>query len=93
MGYSPYHRVREGVRYPAVLIETADHDTRVHWGHSTKFAARLQEASGEPDPAIWFYREALVGHGAGTRLSDLVSRYERLYTFVEHALRVAAPTD
>lgn len=93
MRYSPYHRVREGVRYPAVLIETADHDTRVHWGHSTKLAARLQESTGEPDPRIWFYREALVGHGAGTRLSDLVSRYERMYTFVEHALGVEAPAD
>lgn len=85
-GYSPYHRVRDGVRLPAILIETADHDTRVHWGHSTKFAARLQEASGEPDPRVWFYREQLVGHGAGTRLSDLVNRYTRLYAFVDHAL-------
>jgi prolyl oligopeptidase len=89
--YSPYHRVREGARYPAILIETADHDTRVHWGHSTKFAARLQEASGEADPSIWFYREALVGHGAGTRLSDLVHRYQRLYTFLEHALGLPPP--
>ncbi|UJR79696.1 Prolyl oligopeptidase [Sandaracinus amylolyticus] len=86
MGYSPYHRVQEGARLPAILIETADHDTRVHWGHSTKFAARLQESTGEADPRVWFYREQLVGHGAGTRLSDLVSRYTRLYAFVEHAL-------
>lgn len=86
--YSPYHNVRDGARLPAILIETADHDTRVHWGHSTKFAARLQEASGEDDPAIWFYREQLVGHGAGTRLSDLVSRYVRMYAFVEHVLGV-----
>jgi prolyl oligopeptidase len=85
-GYSPYHRVRAGARLPEVLIETADHDTRVHWGHSTKFAARLQEASGLPDPPVWFYREELVGHGAGTRLSDLVARYVRMYAFIEHAI-------
>jgi prolyl oligopeptidase len=88
-GYSPYHRVREGVHYPSVLIETADHDTRVHWGHSTKFAARLQEASGEADPAIWFYRERDVGHGAGTPVSSMVQRYVRMYAFVEHALGVS----
>jgi prolyl oligopeptidase len=86
--YSPYHRVLDGTRFPAVLIETADHDTRVHWGHSTKFAARLQEASGEADPRVWFHREAQVGHGAGTRLSDVVARYARMYSFVEHALEV-----
>jgi prolyl oligopeptidase len=84
--YSPYHRVREGAPVPQVLIETADHDTRVYWGHSTKFAARLQEASGLADPPVWFYREQLVGHGAGTRLSDLVARHVRMYAFLEHAL-------
>ena len=47
-GYSPYHHVTPGTRYPAALIETADHDTRVFCGHSTKFAARLQEAQAGP---------------------------------------------
>ncbi len=82
--YSPYHRVRDGQRYPATLITTADHDTRVHWSHSTKFAARLQEATGEADPPIYFHMVRQQGHGAGTRRSDTVDRYVRLFTFVEH---------
>ena len=91
--YSPYHRIRPGVRYPAVLVETADHDSRVYWGHSTKFAARLQEATASDRP-IWFYLETRVGHGAGTRLTDLVHRYDRSYAFVEDALGMrAAPTE
>lgn len=81
--YSPYHHVRAGQDIPAVLITTADHDTRVHWAHSTKFAAALQEASGEPDPDVYFYMVREQGHGAGTRLSDTVERYVRLYTFIE----------
>lgn len=81
--YSPYHRVRDGSRVPAVLITTADHDSRVHWAHSTKFTARLQEASGEPDPSIYFFMVRQQGHGAGTRRSDTVRRYVRLYSFVE----------
>lgn len=81
--YSPYHRVRDGVRYPAVLITTADHDTRVHWAHSTKFAARLQEATGEADPEIYFLMVRQQGHGAGTRRSDTVDRYVRMFTFLE----------
>jgi prolyl oligopeptidase len=86
--YSPYHRVANGTSYPAILVETADHDTRVYWGHSTKFAARLQEATSSDDP-ILFYMERSVGHGAGTRRSDLVERYVRQYAFLEHALGMA----
>ncbi len=89
--YSPYHHVQDGAHYPPILVETADHDTRVFWGHSTKFAARLQEAVGGPDPAVWFYREQQVGHGAGTPVSALVARYTRMYAFLEHALGVTAP--
>lgn len=83
LGYSPYHRVRDGVRYPATLITTADHDTRVHWAHSTKFAARLQDATGEAEPRVYFHMARQQGHGAGTRRSDTVERYVRLFTFVE----------
>lgn len=87
LSYSPYHNVHAGTAYPSVLIETADHDSRVYWGHSTKFAAALQEATSSHHP-IYFYRERAVGHGAGTRLSDLVRRYERMYAFIEHELRI-----
>jgi prolyl oligopeptidase len=86
--YSPYHHVRTRTQYPAILIETADHDTRVFWGHSTKFAARLQETIGGESPDVWFYREQQVGHGAGTPVSALVARYTRMYSFLEHALGV-----
>jgi prolyl oligopeptidase len=89
--YSPYHRVRDGQVMPQVLVETADHDTRVYWGHSTKFAARLQEATGASDPSVWFFREQQVGHGAGTPVSVLIERYVRMYAFLEHALEVAPP--
>jgi prolyl oligopeptidase len=91
-GYSPYHHVREGTRYPAVLVETADHDSRVFWGHSTKFAARMQEANAGDRP-IWFYLERQVGHGAGTRLTDLVRRYDRMYAFFEDALGMRTPAE
>ncbi|MEM1418062.1 MAG: prolyl oligopeptidase family serine peptidase [Myxococcota bacterium] len=85
LAYSPYHQVREGVRYPAVLIETADHDSRVHWAHSTKLAAALQEATAGEAP-IYFYMQRNLGHGAGTRRSDLVERYARMYAFLEGQL-------
>jgi prolyl oligopeptidase len=85
LDYSPYHNVRDGTPYPSVLVETADHDSRVSWKHSTKFAARLQAATTSGRPVL-FYMDRSVGHGAGTGLSDIVRQYVRLYTFVETEL-------
>ncbi|MFW5926313.1 MAG: prolyl oligopeptidase family serine peptidase [Myxococcota bacterium] len=84
-GYSPYHQVREGVAYPAVLLEAADRDSRVHWAHSTKLAARLQEATASDAPVLYYQQEAL-GHGAGTGRSDLVDQYTRMYAFFDRVL-------
>ncbi|HEY2732639.1 MAG TPA: prolyl oligopeptidase family serine peptidase, partial [Polyangiales bacterium] len=83
--YSPYHNVRDHSVYPAVLIETADHDTRVFWGHSAKFAARLQSANAGDKP-IYFYMQRAVGHGHGSGVSDQVERYARQYAFLRAAL-------
>lgn len=81
LDYSPYHNLRPGVSYPAALIETADHDSRVYWGHSTKFAARLQESSTRPERVLFFMDRA-VGHGAGTGRSDTIDQTVRLYAFL-----------
>jgi prolyl oligopeptidase len=79
--------VDAGVEYPSALIETAEQDTRVSWKHSTKFAALLQEStiSGRP---ILFYMDRSTGHGAGTGRTDIISKYVRMYTFIETELGV-----
>ena len=52
----------------------------------------MQEATGDPEPDVWFYRERQVGHGAGTPVSALDARYTCMYAFIEHALAVEAPS-
>jgi prolyl oligopeptidase len=66
LSYSPYHHVREGIRYPAVLFTVFDGDTRVDPMHARKMCAALQHAtSGRwPDRPILLRRESNVGHGA-----------------------------
>jgi prolyl oligopeptidase len=45
LSYSPYHHVREGTRYPAVLFSVFDSDTRVDPMHARKMCAALQHAT------------------------------------------------
>lgn len=78
--YSPYHRVQDGVRYPAILLTAGENDTRVHAMHARKMTARLQAATASPvgdDPVLlWVDRSA--GHGQGKpldlRLRDAVDQ-------------------
>src|SRR5207237_585220 len=50
--YSPLHNIKPGVKYPATLITTADHDDRVVPAHNFKYAAALQAAQGGPNPIL-----------------------------------------
>jgi prolyl oligopeptidase len=69
--YSPYHHVKSGTKYPAVLLFAGEHDSRVHASHARKMAALLQSATAS-DPAeqpvlLWVDRDA--GHGQGKPLN------------------------
>jgi prolyl oligopeptidase PreP (S9A serine peptidase family) len=46
--YSPLHNITH-VRYPAILVTTADHDDRVVPLHSFKYVAALQNIAGHCD--------------------------------------------
>jgi prolyl oligopeptidase len=50
--YSPYHHVRDGVKYPSILFLVGENDPRVDPWHSRKFAAALQAATASKDPIL-----------------------------------------
>ncbi len=85
--YSPYHHVRAGVRYPAVLLATAESDTRVDPMHARKMAARLQAATAADHPVL-LRLEARAGHGAGKPLSKVLQELTDSWTFVFSELGV-----
>ncbi|HET6778651.1 MAG TPA: prolyl oligopeptidase family serine peptidase, partial [Gemmatimonadales bacterium] len=85
--YSPYHHVKAGVRYPAVLLATAESDTRVDPMHARKMAARLQAATAADRP-ILLRLEARAGHGAGKPLSKVLQELTDSWTFVFSELGV-----
>jgi prolyl oligopeptidase len=71
LAYSPYHNLKEGVKYPPTLITTADTDDRVVPMHSFKFGAALQRAQGGDAPVL-LRIESRAGHGAGTPISKQI---------------------
>ena len=86
-GYSPYHHVRDDAPYPAVLLATAESDTRVDPMHARKMTARLQAATSSGRP-ILLRLESKAGHGAGKPLAKLVDELTDSWSFVFHELGV-----
>ena len=79
--YSPYHHVQPGTAYPAVLIATAESDTRVDPMHARKMTARLQAATSSGRPVL-LRLESRAGHGAGKPLSKVLDELTDSWTFV-----------
>ena len=80
-GYSPYHRVRDGIRYPAVLLTTGENDGRVNPAQSRKMAARLQAVTTSPWP-ILFRSNASAGHGIGTAMKERIAEQADVLAFL-----------
>jgi prolyl oligopeptidase len=83
--YSPLHNLKPGVRYPATLITTADHDDRVVPAHSFKFAARLQECHAGGPPVL-IRIDLKAGHGAGKPVSKRIEEAADRWAFLVPAL-------
>jgi prolyl oligopeptidase len=81
--YSPYHRVKTGTQYPAVLFMTAESDTRVDPMHAVKMAALLQaEAANGVDRPILLRVDTKAGHGAGKPIAKLVDDAMDVWSFL-----------
>ncbi|AXT52124.1 S9 family peptidase [Aquimarina sp. BL5] len=78
--YSPIHNVKEGVKYPATLVTTGDHDDRVVPAHSFKFAAELQAKQKGTNPTL-IRIETNAGHGAGTPVKKTIEQYADIFSF------------
>ncbi|MEN9876827.1 MAG: hypothetical protein RLZZ529_1824 [Bacteroidota bacterium] len=78
--YSPVHNVKAGVKYPATLVTTGDHDDRVVPAHSFKFAAELQAKQVGSNPVL-IRIETNAGHGAGKPVSKTIEEAADLQAF------------
>jgi prolyl oligopeptidase len=82
--YSPYHNIKGGRDYPAVLVTTADTDDRVVPGHSFKYIAALQAAEGTGSQPHVIRIETRAGHGSGKPTSKIIEEAADVYAFLGH---------
>lgn len=83
--YSPYHHVKAGTEYPAIMFMTADTDTRVDPMHAKKMAARMQAeaANGQShERPILLRIEPKAGHGAGKPITKQIEEGTDVYSFL-----------
>ena len=81
MTYSPYHNIKSGVAYPAIIVSTADTDDRVVPGHSFKYISALQAADTGGKPKI-IRIESRAGHGSGKPTDKVIDEYSDIYAFL-----------
>jgi prolyl oligopeptidase len=71
LAYSPYHNVKKGTKYPAVLFITGDADTRVAPLHARKMTALMQASTGSDKPVMLRYHTK-AGHSGGQPVSQQI---------------------
>jgi len=81
LSFSPYHNIKGGKDYPAILVTTADTDDRVVPGHSFKYAAALQAAKIGPKPHL-IRIETRAGHGSGKPTDKIIAEYADMWAFI-----------
>ena len=87
--YSPYHRVKKGVKYPAVLFVTGDADTRVAPLHARKMAALMQASTGSDKPVLLHYNTK-AGHSGGLPVTQIIEDQTDQMTFLFWQLGIKA---
>ena len=86
LGYSPLQNIKPGVKYPATLVTTSNHDDRVVPAHSFKYAATLQAANAGDNPVL-IRIETNSGHGS-SNLSKAIGETADIYAFLFYNLGV-----
>ncbi len=87
LAYSPYHNVKDGVKYPPVFFLTGENDPRVEPSQSRKMTARLQAAN--PGGTYLLRTSSDAGHGLDTPLSERIAQQVDMYAFIFDQLGVA----
>jgi prolyl oligopeptidase len=81
LAMSSYHHVKDGTKYPPVMLIHGVNDIRVDVWQSAKFASRLATASTSGKPVL-LRLDYESGHGQGSTRAQLQERTADLYSFM-----------
>jgi prolyl oligopeptidase len=81
LAMSTYHQIKDGTKYPAVLLPHGVNDPRVEVWNSTKTAARLLAANPGGKPVL-LRLDYAAGHGVGSTKSQVLDERADLFAFV-----------
>jgi prolyl oligopeptidase len=81
-----YHKIKDGVKYPAVLLTTGINDPRVDPWMSAKMAARLQAATSSGKPVL-LRVDYDAGHGFGSTKEQRNKQLADEFSFLFRQLR------
>ncbi len=77
-GFSPYHQLKPGVKYPPTLFTTSTRDDRVHPGHARKMMARMAEMGQD----VLYYENIEGGHGGAANNQQAAHMAALAYSFL-----------
>jgi len=69
--YSPYQNVKPGMKFPAIMFNTGDSDTRVDPLHARKMTALVQKDNANDRPILLHY-QTISGHSAGVSITQAI---------------------
>jgi prolyl oligopeptidase len=87
---SAYHHVKDGEKYPAVMLSHGANDPRVEPWMSAKMAARLQAATASGKPVL-FRVDYHAGHGIGSTKLQLQQSAADKFIFMLWQMGVIKP--
>jgi prolyl oligopeptidase len=71
--YSPYHNLKDGMKYPEVFFYTSTRDDRVHPGHARKMVAKMIDMG----YTVYYYENTEGGH-AGSSTNEQRAKWAAL---------------
>ena len=84
--FSPYHNLRDGVRYPPTLLMTSTRDDRVHPAHARKMAARMLEMGQD----VLYDENIEGGHGAAADNRQRARLWALTFAFFDRTLATSS---
>lgn len=81
--YSPYHNLKQGVKYPKVFFTTSTRDDRVHPGHARKMVAKMEDMGID----VLYYENIEGGHAGAADNTQAAQLSSMVYAYLMQQLR------